>query len=420
MQRDDFIAFHRPSIGQEEIEGVTRVLESGWLTTGEQTAQFERDFKTYVAAPHALAVNSCTAALHLALAALGLGPGDEVITTPLTFCATVNCILHVGAVPILADVDDEGNIDPESIRKKLSSRTRALLPVHYSGIPCKMDAIWRIAKDHNLFVVEDAAHALSARYTGFPIGAGNPSLGYASDAVAYSFYATKTLTTGEGGMLTSHSQQLIDAARILCLHGINKDAWGRYSNRGNWHYDVSRVGFKYNLSDIQSAIGIAQLRKQGTFREIREAQAAFYQQELGGVDELELPKQRSDTVHAWHLFVLRLNLNKLAIDRDGFIQELHNQGIGASVHFIPIHNHSFFAAYANLPQNACPRALDVYPRLVSLPIYPNLTRQQLQRVVHSVKQIVTQHKHRTMVAIRTGGSAHTRGEEACKSTAVTT
>jgi dTDP-4-amino-4,6-dideoxygalactose transaminase len=399
MEKNAFIPFHRPSIGREEIDGVTAALQSGWLTTGERTAQFEKDFRTYVAAPYALAVNSCTAALHLALAALGIGPGDEVITTPLTFCATVNCILHVGATPVLADIDDDGNIDPRSIRETLTRRTRALLPVHYAGAPCDMDEIWTIAREKGLFVVEDAAHALSAQYRGFPIGSGNPLRGFASDAVAYSFYATKTLTTGEGGMLTSHSQQLIDAAKVLCLHGISKDAWNRYSNVGNWYYEVIRPGFKYNLSDVQSAIGIPQLQKQDRFREARAAQADFYNREFGDMEELELPRQPIDSLHAWHLYVLRLNLDKLTITREAFIQELHSLGIGASVHFVPIPMHPFFSEHAKLLRNACPRALQTYPRLVSLPIYPGLTPDELQQIAKAVKRIVLGNRTCTTTAV---------------------
>jgi len=257
---NEVIPFNLPTIEEEEINEVVATLRSGWLTTGPKTAQFEAEFKAYVGSPFALAVNSATAGLHLALAALGLGPGDEVITTPLTFCSTVNTILHVGATPVLADIGTDGNIDPDSIAERITTRTRAIVPVHIGGLPCNMDAIWQLARRHGLFVIEDAAHAVGSRYRGFPIGAGDPSARINSDAVAYSFYATKNLTTGEGGMVTTHNQALEEQMKILCLHGISKDAWNRYSDRGNWHYDVVSCGFKYNLSDIQSAIGIHQLR----------------------------------------------------------------------------------------------------------------------------------------------------------------
>ncbi len=267
MSEESYIPFNLPTIGEEEIAEVVATLRSGWLTTGPRTAQFEREFRAYVQAPHALAVNSCTAGLHLALAALGIGKGDEVITTPLTFCATVNTILHVGATPVLADIRADGNIDPEAIESRITERTRAIVPVHIGGLPCEMDAIWDLARRHDLRVVEDAAHAIGSQYKGLPIGGGFPPKRRCSDVVAFSFYATKNLTTGEGGMVTTHREALLERMRILCLHGISKDAWNRYSEKGNWYYEVVECGFKYNLSDLQSAIGIHQLRRQEKFIE---------------------------------------------------------------------------------------------------------------------------------------------------------
>ncbi len=358
MENKQFIAFHRPSVGRLEIDEVVAALESGWLTTGPRTARFEREFREYVQAPYSLAVNSCTAAMHLALAALGIGPGDEVITSPLTFCATVNCIMHVGATPVLADIGRDGNIDPQSVAERITERTRALLPVHFGGLPCDMNAIWKLARSRNLHVVEDAAHAVGAFHDGFPIGGGNPRLGYASDAVAFSFYATKNLTTGEGGMLTSASESLMEKARILCLHGISKDAWNRYTEKGNWYYEVVECGFKYNLTDIQSALGLAQLQQQEDFVKTRAAYANFYTEQFSEIEELETPPDSPQCRHAWHLYALRLNLDKLAISRADFIEELRKKGIGASVHFIPIPKHAFFAEYASLPQH---RAATVMP-----------------------------------------------------------
>ena len=384
---ESYIPFNLPSIGQEEIDEVVRTLKSGWLTTGPKTAQFEREFSEYVRAPHALAVNSATSALHLALAALGVGPGDEVITTPLTFCATVNTILHVGATPVLADVRDDGNIDPESIRERLTDRTRAIMPVHLAGLPCDMDAIWRLAREKRLYVIEDAAHAIGAHYKGYPIGAGRPEGGQRSDAVCYSFYATKNLATGEGGMVVTHDAQLYDKMKLLCLHGISKDAWNRYSERGNWFYDVAACGFKYNLSDIQSAIGIHQLRKLEGFTARRAAIAQRYNEAFADVSELELPEHDSNSRHAWHLYAVRLNLDQLSIDRDEFIRQLRARNIGTSVHFIPIPLHSYFAPFANLPHNQCPNAMRLYPRLISLPLYPAMTDEQVESVIRAVRAV---------------------------------
>jgi dTDP-4-amino-4,6-dideoxygalactose transaminase len=383
------IPFNLPTIEDDEINAVVATLRSGWLTTGSRTTQFEAEFKAYVGAPHALAVNSATAGLHLALAALGVGRGDEVITTPLTFCSTVNTILHVGATPVLADVGDDGNIDPDSIANRVTDRTRAIVPVHLGGLPCEMDRIWAIARQHRLLVVEDAAHAVGSHYRGSPIGAGAASGDARSDAVVFSFYATKNLTTGEGGMVTSHAARLDEGMRTLCLHGITRNAWDRYSSdRGSWHYDVSACGFKYNLSDIQSAIGIEQLRKQERFREIRARYAALYDEAFAGVGELECPPSHDSCRHSWHLYGLRLNLEKLTITRGQFIEELKKRHVCASVHFIPIPLLKFFADYADLPHNRCPAALALYPRLVSLPLYPAMSVEQVLHVAEVVKEIV--------------------------------
>jgi len=379
------VPFHRPSIGQEEIEEVVRTLQSGWLTTGPRTAQFEEEFRAVVGAPYSLAVNSCTAGLHLALAALNIGPGMEVITTPITFCATVNVILHVGATPVLADVAADGNIDPGSIAERITDRTRAIMPVHLAGLPCDMKAIWDLARRHNLMVIEDAAHAAGAQYRGCSIGGHNS--GNCSNAVVFSFYATKNMTTGEGGMVTTHDQMLADSLKNLCLHGISKDAWNRYSDRGNWYYEVLRPGFKFNLSDIQSSIGIHQLRKLEGFIEERTRIVEAYNRAFTEVEELETPPDRADCRHAWHLYSLRLNTEKLEINRDQFILEMREKGVGTSVHFIPIPLHPFFTAFANRPENQCPNAIMLYRRLISLPLFPGMRGEQIQYVIDTVKNI---------------------------------
>lgn len=390
LELPDRVPFHRPSIGQEEIDEVTRTLNSGWLTTGPVTEQFEREFREYLGVPYAQAVNSCTAALHLALAALGIGPGAEVITTPLTFCATVNTILHVGATPVLADVGADGNIDAAAVAARVNDRTRAVIPVHLAGLPCNMDSLWALARRHDLRVIEDSAHAVGSWYRGWPTGAGNPATGGFSDASAFSFYATKNLTTGEGGMVTTHNEALADSIKLLCLHGISRNAWDRYSDRGHWYYQVLEAGFKYNLSDIQSAIGLHQLRKLEHFQDIRTRYARLYNELLADVEEFELPPDKEDCRHSWHLYMLRLNLEKLSITRDEFISQLKAKGVGTSVHFIPIPLHPFFAAYAHRPENRCPLAMALYPRLVSLPLYPAMTEAQVEYVAESAKTIARQ------------------------------
>ncbi len=394
---DHFIRFHRPSIGEEEINEVVETLRSGWLTTGPRAARFEREFREHSGAPHAVAVNSATAGLHLALAGLEIGPGDEVITTPMTFCATVQAILHVGATPVLADIGWDGNIDPEEIEKRITRRTRAIIPVHVAGLPCEMKSIWALARERGIHVIEDAAHAAGASYEGRPIGAGPTASAGASDAVAFSFYATKNLTTGEGGMITTHRAALAEAMRMLALHGVSHDAWNRYSDRGDWHYDVLAHGFKYNLSDIQAAIGIHQLRKLDQFIERRALYAAMYHDAFAGMEEVELPPDNPRCRHAWHLYILRLNLGRLKIDRGEFIRELEQRGIGTSVHFIPIPLLRFFAQLP-LAQYACPRALDLYPRIVSLPLYPAMTEEQVQYVAQSVREIVQRSRRVRLLA----------------------
>lgn len=384
---DTFIPFHRPSIGEEEINEVVDTLRSGWLTTGPRAARFEREFTGQVGAPHGVAVNSATAALHLALAGLKIGPGDEVITTPMTFCATVQAILHVGATPVLADIGPDGNIDPEGIGKRITSRTRAIIPVHMAGLPCEMNAIWSLARERGIHVIEDAAHAAGAYYENRPIGAGPAGDASGSDAVAFSFYATKNMTTGEGGMITTHLPKLAEAMRMLSLHGTSHHIWNRYTKHGDWHYDVLDHGFKYNLSDIQAAIGIHQLQKLERFIERRALYAGMYNRAFAGMEEMELPPDSVRCRHAWHLYIPRLNLQRLRIDRAEFIRELRQRGIGTSVHFIPIPLHQFFAQLP-LAQHACPRALRLYPRIVSLPLYPAMTEDEVHYVAQSVRQVL--------------------------------
>ena len=384
MTDSAYIPFHRPEIGAEEIDEVVATLRSGWLTTGERTQRFEQEFRAYSGARHALALSSGTAALHLPLVAAGIGPGDEVITTPLTFCATASAIIHVGATPVLADVGPDGNIDPHSVAERITPRTRALMPVHLAGYPCRMDELWNLARRQNLVVVEDAAHAAGTLYGADHLGHAASSL---SDAVAFSFYATKNITTGEGGMVTTNNPDLAARMRVLALHGISKDAWNRYAENGTWKYQVTEAGFKYNLSDIQSAIGIHQLRKLERFIAVRDALVARYNELLGGLEELELPPACPYGRHSWHLYVLRLNLDRLNIGRDEFMDELRRRRVGASVHFIPIQTHPFFAPWAGEKRNQCPRSLALYERMISLPLYTSMSDNDLVQVASAVRSI---------------------------------
>jgi dTDP-4-amino-4,6-dideoxygalactose transaminase len=382
-------------MGDEEVREVEATIRSGWLSTGPRTAQFEKEFGAYVGASHAIGVNSGTAGLHVAFAALGIGKGDEVITTPLTFCSTVHTILQVGARPVLADIGADGNIDPEEIALAITPRTRAIVPVHFAGLPCEMNAIWKLARKHGLFVIEDAAHAVGSGYEGRPVGS-TPAEGpgEASDAVAFSFYATNNMTTGEGGMITTPRESLAARMRMLSLHGMNRDAWSRYSQSGNWYYEVVDTGFKYNLTDIQSALGIPQLRKLDSFIATRARYAQIYNQALAGMEEVELPPDGPRFRHSWHLYVLRLHLDLLKIDRCEFIEQLRRKGVGASVHFMPIPLHPFFAKMP-LAERPCRRALNLYPRVLSLPLYPAMSEEQVHYVAKCVTEVVVANRVRT-------------------------
>ena len=379
--RRDFLSFSPPLIGEEEISEVVDTLRSDWITTGPKTKRFEKEFAAYLDAPGALALNSCTAALHTALAALGIGPGDEVITTPMTFAASVNVIEHVGARPILVDVEpDTLNIDPAQVAAAITPRTRAVLPVHYAGHPADLDPIGELATAHRLAVIEDAAHALPARYKNRPIGAGgNPA--------AFSFYATKNLTTAEGGMLTG-DPEFLERARVVSLHGMSRDAWKRYDRGGSWFYEVVVPGFKYNMTDIQSALGLWQLRKLAGFQERRRAVVRMYDAAFAGEDALELPARRPDVEHAWHLYVLRLRSGALRIHRDVFIEELRQRNIGSSVHFIPIHVHPYYRDKYGYQPDSFPVAYGNYERMVSLPLNPRLADGDVHDVIAAVLDIV--------------------------------
>jgi dTDP-4-amino-4,6-dideoxygalactose transaminase len=393
--RNSFLPLSRPCVGAEEIAEVTDTLRSDWLTTGPKVKQFEREFAAYVGAPASLAVSSCTSALHLALLTLGVGPGDAVLTTPMTFCSGVNVIEHVGARPILVDVEpDTLNMDPargEEALKKLSKeregvRVKVLLPVHLYGHACDVEALLRLAEEYGLEVIEDAAHALPAKYKGRMIGTPIGAL-KARLLSCYSFYAIKNLTTGEGGMLVG-PPELVEEARIWGLHGMSRDAWKRYGSEGSWQYEVVRAGFKYNMMDLQAAIGLHQLKKLGGFHARRREIARRYNEAFSSLAQFQTPVERPEVDHAWHLYVLRLNLDSFELSRNQFIEELKARNIGASVHFIPIHLHPYYRdKYAYKPEDF-PVAYREYQRIVSLPLCPRMTDADVTDVIEAVYDIV--------------------------------
>jgi dTDP-4-amino-4,6-dideoxygalactose transaminase len=384
--RKEFLPFAPPLIGEEEINEVIDTLRSSWITTGPKTRKFEAAFADRLGAPGALALSSCTAALHTALVSAGIGPGNEVITTPLTFIASVNVIEHVHARPVLVDIErDTLNIDPVRVEAAITPRTRAIMPVHYAGHPVDLDPILELAARHDLVVIEDAAHALTASYKGRLVGSqGNPA--------AFSFYATKNLTTAEGGMLTG-APDFLERARVIGLHGMSRDAWRRYQKGGSWAYDVVMPGFKYNMTDIQAALGIVQLAKLDRFQVRRRQIVAAYQDAFAvWADVFEVPVERPSVTHAWHLYVLRLRPNALRIDRNAFVEELSTRNIGASVHFIPVHLHSYYAQKYNVSPAGFPVTRSAYPNLLSLPLSPRMTDQDAADVIDAVYDIVIRHR----------------------------
>ncbi|VUZ84856.1 spore coat protein [Candidatus Methylomirabilis lanthanidiphila] len=384
-QRSAFLQFHKPSIDEDEIGEVVDTLRSGWLTMGPKTLRFEEQFAGYIGAKHALAVNSCTAALHLALDAIGVGAGDEVITCTFTFAATAAVILHCGAKPVLVDcLPDTLTIDPEQVEAAITPRTKAIIPVHFAGHPCEMAAILEIARRHKLVVVEDAAHALPAAYRGRRIG----TLG---DLTAFSFYAIKNITTGEGGMVTTDRQDYAERIGQRRLHGINRDAWKRYADQGSWRYEISYPGFKYNMTDLNASLGIHQLRKCDRFHRARNRCAALYLEGLSQLAEITLPTTRPEVEHAWHLFPIRLNLESMTVGRDGFIELLRQEKIGTSVHFIPLHLHPYYRQVFGYQPQDFPHSLAAFEQIISLPIYPDMSEEDMRDVVQAVTKIVKTH-----------------------------
>jgi dTDP-4-amino-4,6-dideoxygalactose transaminase len=377
-----FLSFAPPDLGQEEIDEVADTLRSGWLAGGPKVRRFEEQFRELTGAAHAVSLASATAGLHLALLAAGIGPGDEVITTPLTFAATVNVILHAGAKPVLADIcDDDYNIDPNEVERRLTPQTKAIMPVHYAGQPCRMEELLAIARGRGLRVIEDAAHAVGASYRGRPIGA----LG---DAAVFSFYPTKNITTGQGGMLTSDDGELADRVRLLSLHGLSKTAWDRYSEQGSWAYQVLAPGFNYVMTDIQAAIGIRQFDRLAAFQAHRHRLAAEYDRLLGDLPEIIRPQVRDGVVVSRHLYPVRLDADRVRISREEFISELRTRGIGASVHYIPIHFHPYFREALGLCPGDFPVVERVFAGLVSLPIHPRMAESDVARVSDAVHAIV--------------------------------
>lgn len=429
--RTRFLPFAIPDLSEMEFQEVREALESGWITMGPKVFQFEQEFSQYVGSKHAVAVNSCTAALHLALEAIDVRRGDLVVTSPYTFAATAEVIRYFGATPVFVDVEpDTMNLDPKCLRLTLRELSRvigvspksanisrilrnsrlagydadehrplvkAIIPVHFAGHPCEMDQILELAAEFGVAVIEDAAHSLPASFKGQIIG--SAPLGPVPRAVCFSFYATKTLTTGEGGMIATDSDAIAESCRRSRLHGISRDAWNRYSVNGDWYYEVTAIGHKYNMTDIHAGMGISQLRRLREMWHRRLEIAKAYDAAFGQEPAVEIPTVRDYVEHSWHLYPLRLNLSQLKIDRRQFLLELKRRKIGASVHFIPLHLHPYYRkAYGYLPDDF-PVALQEYNREVSLPIYSKMNDQDAEDVIDAVASVIQKHSVRQQVAV---------------------
>jgi len=385
-RRTEFLPFHRPSIGEAEIAEVVDTLRSGWLTMGPKTQRFEEKFAAAIGTRHAIAVNSCTAALHLLLEALEIGPGDEVITTPYTFTATVASILYTGATPVLVDtLPHYPNIDPEAVAARITKRTKAILPVHFAGVPCDLDRIGEIAAGCGASLIEDAAHALPARYKGRTIG----TIGRAT---AFSFYAGKNMTTGEGGMITTDDSALADGLKIRRLHGISRDAWKRYTAEGSWYYEVEALGFKYNMTDINAAIGLHQLDRLGEFQKRRLEIISLYDEQLAGVPGILTPQVPPEVDPAWHLYVVRLENGRFGVTRNQVIELLKEDNIGTSVHFIPAPLHPLYQQRLGSRREDFPNAVGLYEQSISLPLFPSMTNDDVRSVCRSLERIALENR----------------------------
>jgi len=380
--RKDFLVFGNPQIEEDEIKEVVDCLRSGWISTGPRVAQFEELFKNYIGSKHALALNSCTAGLHLSMIVAGLKPGDEVITTPMTFAATANAILHTGASPVFVDIElSSMTIDPGLIEEKLSPKTKAILPVHLCGRPCNMDRIMGIAKNHNLLVIEDAAHAIEAQYQGKKIG----TIG---DMTVFSFYVTKNLVTGEGGMVTTDNDEYAEKIQTYGLHGMSKGAWRRYSDEGFKHYQIIFPGFKYNMMDIQAALGIHQLKRLEAGLARREELWKRYDEAFKDLPLVTPAPPEKNTRHARHLYTILVKLEDVKADRDTIQQALHEENIGTGIHYISLHLHEYYRERYGFKPDDFPNALYVSERTISLPLSTKLTDDDVQDVIDAVKKVM--------------------------------
>lgn len=382
----DFLLFHKPFISEDEVNEIVDTVRSGWLSMGPKTIRFEQEFNSYIGAGRSVAVNSWTAAGHLALEAFGIERNDEVIVPTMTFPATAEIVCYFGAKPVIVDIDEDTlNISINEIEKAITSRTKAIIPVHYGGQPCDMDEIQALANKYNLRVLEDAAHSLPAYYKGKKIGT-------ISEVTCFSFYATKTLSTGEGGMICTNNPEIAERTAIMRLHGINRDAWKRYSESGSWYYEVVAPGYKYNFTDLQASLGLPQLKKVDIMWEWRKKIAAKYTEAFKTFDLIQLHTIKEDRDSSWHLYPIRLNLEMITKNRAQIIDELKKYNVGTGVHFLPVHQHLYYQKTFNLKDKDFPVASSVFPRLMSLPIYPGMTDESVEKVINVLTDTLNKYR----------------------------
>jgi dTDP-4-amino-4,6-dideoxygalactose transaminase len=379
--RSNFLVFGKPYIGEDEIQEVVKTLRSGWIGTGPRTIRFEEEFRAYKKSDYAISVNSCTAALHLSMLALGVRPGDEVITTPMTFCATANAIIHAGAKPVFADCQRETmNIDPSEVARKITPKTKAIIPVHFAGRPCDMDALVQLAEDHSLHIIEDCAHATETLYHG-------KHAGTFGDAGCFSFYVTKNVVTGEGGMVITDQKTLEQRVKVLALHGMSKDAWKRFSDTTYTHYEVTDAGFKYNMTDMQAAMGLHQLR--AVEIHYRRRQQIWDRYDMGLRDlPCFLPAGPApDTRHALHLYTILVDLDRLKVSRDHLLAAFGKERMGVGVHYLALHTHPFYHQFLR-PGEGFPNAEYISQRTISLPLSVSLSDDDVDSVIRTVRKLL--------------------------------
>lgn len=382
--RNSYLSYTQHWVDKNDINEVVKVLKSDWITQGPKIEELESAFKKFIGCKHAVVVSSCTAALHISMMAAGIKKGDEVITSPMTFAATPNSVLYVGARPVFADIESKTmNIDPSDIEKKITKKTKAIMPIHYAGQPCDMDEILEIAEKNDLKVIEDAAHAIGAKYK-------KKLIGSVGDMTCFSFHAAKNIVSGEGGMITTNSDELARAAKLYRSHGISKETHERYGNKACWFYEMLCLGHNYRITDIQAALALSQMKKLSQFQAIREKYVEIYNSTFSEMPEIVIPQKKPDRSHAWHLYVIQIRPEMLKINRDVFIKALRAENIGANVHYIPVYRHPY---YINLGYDKkYPNTEYAYERIVTLPLFPKMSKKDLEDVINSVKKIVEHYR----------------------------